>query len=54
MESETRIPVESETRDRLRARKRGAQTYDDVLREMMESPDKDGRTNHRSGDSDGR
>lgn len=34
--SKTSIAVETETRDRLRALKTGGQTYNDVLRELME------------------
>jgi len=34
--SKTSIAVEMETRDRLRALKKGGQTYDDVLRDLME------------------
>lgn len=37
--AEARIPVMPQTRDRLRAAKRGNQTYDDLVREMLEQYD---------------
>jgi len=42
MPYETRIPVESDTRDRLRARKRGNQTYNELLEEMIDESDLSG------------
>ncbi|WP_255563892.1 hypothetical protein [Haloferax sp. Atlit-19N] len=40
---ETRIPVESDTRDRLRAMKRGRQTYDELLREFADRFETEGK-----------
>lgn len=34
--TDTSIPIKSKLRDRLRARKRGNQTYSDVIRELLE------------------
>lgn len=34
---ETRLPIMSETRDRVRARKRGGETYDEVIQRLLES-----------------
>jgi len=33
---DTRIPLDSETRDDLRAEKVGTETYDDVIRRLLE------------------
>jgi hypothetical protein len=37
--AETRVPCSTETRDRLRAAKRGGDTYDDLFRKMLEQYD---------------
>jgi hypothetical protein len=36
-ELDARIPLHSETRDDLRALKRGQESYDDLLRKMMDN-----------------
>jgi len=35
--SDTTIPIESEVRDRLRAQKRGNETYSDVIIRLIEN-----------------
>lgn len=37
----TRIPVSNKTRDLVKAQKRGGETYDDLLRQMVEQYDPD-------------
>lgn len=37
--NETRIPCSRETRERVRAQKRGGENYDSVLRKMVEQYD---------------
>lgn len=39
--SKTSISVQSETRDRLRAHKRGGESYDDVLRRLLAESDQE-------------
>lgn len=39
--TDSRIPVSRSTRDLVKAQKRGGQTYDDLLREMVEQYDPD-------------
>lgn len=43
--SETRVPCSTETRDRLRGKKQGGMTYDELFQQMMEQydPDAEGR-----------
>ena len=37
--TKARLPVEFETRDRVKALKRGGESYDDLLRKMAEQYD---------------
>lgn len=39
MTTGTRVPCSIDTRDRLRAAKRGGDTYDDLFRKMLEQYD---------------
>lgn len=41
MANDTRIPVSSETRDTVRACKRGGESYDELLQKMAEQYDPD-------------
>lgn len=41
MANDTRIPVSSETRDTIRACKRGGESYDELLQKMAEQYDPD-------------
>lgn len=40
-EKDIRVPCSSDTRDRLRAAKRGGETYDDLFQKMLEQYDPD-------------
>jgi hypothetical protein len=40
--SETTIPVSKDTREKVRALKRGGEPYDDLLQKMAEQYDPDG------------
>jgi predicted CopG family antitoxin len=35
--TDTTIPIESDTRDRLRGKKRGGETYSDVIERLIDS-----------------
>jgi hypothetical protein len=37
--TKARLPVEFDTRDRVKAKKRGGESYDDLLRKMVEQYD---------------
>jgi len=42
MTTRSRIPVSRSTRDLVKAQKRGGETYDDLLRQMVEQYNPDG------------
>jgi len=46
MNDPTQVRIESDTRDKLRARKTGNQTYDDVINDLIEND------NHRLADAE--
>lgn len=39
MEADTSIPIASEIRDRLRAEKRGGETYSEVIERLLDRPE---------------
>lgn len=44
MAAKSRIPVSRSTRELVKAQKRGGETYDDLLRQMVEQYDPNGPT----------